>query len=76
MHSKPADEHARKRAETAERDRWSVKVVKFLINAQLPFGIEIRDKGWDPLGHEAGRCLWGLRAATLRKRFSDWGPFL
>ena len=36
----------------------------------------MRDKGLDPLGHEAGRCLRGLRAATLRKRVSDWGPFL
>ena len=70
------DENARKRAETAERDRWSVKVVKILISAQLPFGVEMRDKGLDPLGHEAGRCLRGLRAATLPKGVSDFGPFL
>ena len=73
---KAGDENARKRAEASERERWAVKVVKILINAQLPFGIEIRDKGWGPLGHEAGRFFRGLRAATLRKRVSDWGPFL
>ena len=70
------DENARKRAETAEWERWSIKVVKILISAQLPFGIEMRDKGWGPLGHEAEQCLRGLRAATLRKRVSDRGPFL
>ena len=33
------------------------------------------EKGWGPLSPEASRCLRGLRATSLRKRASDWGPF-
>ena len=68
------DEHARRKAEDRERDKWARRVFRILVEARLPFGVEASEKGWDHLSPEAGRCLRGLRAATLRKRASDVGP--
>ena len=70
------DAQARKRAEEADRNRWAKRVVKIIVDAGLPFGVEIVDKGWDSLSPDAGRCLRGLRASTLKKRTSDITPFL
>ena len=69
------DENARKSAETKERTRWCKRVFKILLDANLPFGTEAEEKGWDEMSPEAGRCFRGLRAASLRKRASDIGPF-
>ena len=41
------NKHARKTAENAARERLSAKVVKILVDAQLPFGAEVQEKGWD-----------------------------
>ena len=73
---KAGDEHARKNAESVARDRWTTKVLRILVSARLPFGVEVQEKGWDYLGPEASRCLRGLRATTLQKRVTDFGPFL
>lgn len=70
------DPQARKRAEERERNKWAKKVVGILVEADVPFGQEVREKGWDPLSPEASRCLRGLRASTLKKRASDVAPFL
>ena len=53
------DENGRRKAEQAERDKWARKVIAIIVQARLPFGIEIHDKGIDALSPEAGRCLRG-----------------
>ena len=89
-HSKPAvwrgvayrraeaigDDKARKRAEEKDREKWARKTVRVLTSADLPFGKEILANGWDALSPEASRCLRGLRAASLRKKYSDIAPLL
>ena len=69
------DEKARAKAEDAERTRWAKKVFSLLTEAALPFGTEAEHKGWSFDSPEATRCLRGLRATTLKKRVSDFGPF-
>ena len=70
------DETAKRKAEVAERARWAAKVFQILAEAKLPLGIELEDTGMELDGPVAGRCLRGLRAASLRKRVSDVRPFL
>ena len=68
------DPNARAKAEKTERLKWGTEVVRLLVEAQLPFGLEVEQKGYQTNGAEAFRCLRGLRAPTLRKRVSDWRP--
>ena len=70
------DENARKRAEAADRLRWMRRVFAVLVESDMPFGREAKLKGWAFDSSEASRCFRGLRAATLKKRVSDIGPFL
>ena len=39
------DEKARKRAEEREREKWARKVIRFITNAELPFGKEVIGNG-------------------------------
>ena len=70
------DETGRRKAEVKEREKQARRIFKILMDAQLPFALEAETQGWHALSPEAGRCLRGLRAATLRKRAGDVGPFL
>jgi hypothetical protein len=70
------DENARKKTEARDRDRWMRRVFTLLLNTDLPFGVEAAAKGWSHDSADAARCYRGLRAATLKKRVSDVGPFL
>ena len=70
------DPAAQKSAEAKARAKWAQKILNILMLADLPFGRECRERGWNHLSPEAGRCLRGLRPATLKKRASDLGPFL
>ena len=70
------DPQARKREEEQERIRWAKKVVSILVKVGVPFGQELQEKGGHPLSPEASRCLRGLRASTLKKKASDFAPFL
>ena len=44
--------------------------------AGLPLGVEAESKGWGIGAPELTRVLAGLRASTLKKRYSDIQPFL
>ena len=68
------DERAQQAAEEKERARWGKRLIQLLVEAQLPFGIEVQARGLDHSSREAFRCLRGLRPNTLRKRVQDWEP--
>ena len=70
------EENARKRAEATDRLRWMRRVYAILVESDMPFGREAKLKGWAFDSPEASGCFRGLRAATLKKRVSDIGPFL
>ena len=70
------DEKARKRAEQQEREKWAKRIFDHLVESGTPFGKEAAAKGWRPGSPEASRILAGLRTATLRKRYSDYQPFV
>jgi hypothetical protein len=70
------DEAGAKRAEQRNRERWARKVIGIMVEADLPFGQEFKARDWSVTSPEAGRCLRGLRAATLKKRAGDISPFL
>ena len=70
------DEAAQRNADAKEREKWAKKIFELLVKIKSPFGIEAMDKGWSFSDPEASRCLRGLRAGALRKRFCDFGPFL
>ena len=72
---KAGDPRAALKAEAKEWDRWGCKVVALLIEARLPLGSDLEARNVDWASVEAMRCLKGLRAASLRKRVSDWEPF-
>ena len=40
------DEHARKKAEDAEREKWARRVFRILVDAHLPFGLAAQAKNW------------------------------
>ena len=68
------DEKGRERAEEKERAKWAGRLLELLKEARLPFGLELEERGLDPTGLEASRCLRGARWTTLKKRCSDWAP--
>ena len=68
------DEKAQERAETKEREKWAGRLIDLLLEAQLPFGLEVEQRGLDPKGLEASRCLRGTRWTSIKKRCSDWAP--
>ena len=72
---KAGDPRAAHKAESKERERWGRKVIALLIEAPLPCGLDLEARNVDWSSVEAMRCLKGLRAASLRKRVSDWEPF-
>ena len=69
------DDAGRQKAETKEREKWGREVIQIILNADLPFGMELRARGLGAHSPEAARCLRGLRANSLRKRVSDWAPY-
>ena len=68
------DPKAQQKAEEVERTKWAAKVVKILVESNLPFGAEVSRRGLDPGSPEASRCLQGLRWTSLKKRVCEWGP--
>ena len=70
-----ANPRAREEAEENERRTYGTKVVRLLVEAGLPFGKEVLQRGWAHDSPQAFRCLRGLRGSTLRRRLSDWEPF-
>ena len=61
-----------KSADDALRDKWADQVAGIVLEAKLPFARELRGRGVDPVVEH--RCCRGVRAATLRKRTTDWRP--
>ena len=68
------DAKAQQKLEEAERTKWGRKVVDLLLEADLPFALEMKRRGLTSSSQEASRCLRGLRWTTLKKRVSDWEP--
>ena len=68
------DPKGQQRAEDKARLRWGKRVVEILVEARLPFGLEVQQRNLTPGANETTRCLRGLRWTTLKKRVSDWEP--
>ena len=68
------DTKAQQKAEEKERLLWAKKVVDLLVEAKLPFGVEVSKRNLAPDSAETSRCLRGLRGSSLKKRLCDWAP--
>ena len=68
------DAAGREKAEEADRKRWGREVLRILLETDLPFAKELKERGLGYDSLEAISCLRALRANTLRKRAKDLGP--
>ena len=68
------DAKAQQRLDDTERAKWGKRALQLVLEADLPLGKELKQRGLGPDSPEATRGLRGLRWPTLKKRVSDWEP--